>query len=96
MSTESAPDIEAVFDAEHFLIDNGIESLADREVSDHEGNRMSLAEALVKCDSARSAIEGAVEMAKNFGDGDVLGPMTSYLDKLSADAQSGGAKKKET
>ncbi len=82
--------------AQEFLIRNGIESLADRQVSNHDGEMIPLAQALVECSSARSAIEGAVEMAKEFGDGDVLAPMTKYLDKLSKQAQSPEAKKKET
>jgi hypothetical protein len=96
MSTESAPDLELPFDVDQFLIENGIQSLSQREVTDHEGKLMPLAQAMVECGGARKSIQAAVEMAKNFGGGDVLGPMTSYLDKLSADAQSGGAKKKET
>lgn len=84
------------FNAQEFLRVNGIESLRDRMVNDHDGNAMPLEEALVVCQSARQSIEGAVEMARTFGDGDVLTPMTKYLDKLSDQAQSPVAKKKET
>lgn len=83
------------FSASAFLKENGLETLQDRMVMDHEGNPMTLGTALAECEPARKAIEGAVEMAKEFGDGEVLAPMTKYLDKLSAQAQSPEAKKKE-
>ncbi len=87
-----------VFDAQaaqELLTRNGIESLADRLVANHDGEMIPLKQALVECSAARSAVEGAAEMAKEFGDGDVLAPMTKYLDKLSKQAQSPEAKKKE-
>ena len=78
---EAAPD-STEFDAQAFLVDNGIESLGDRLVANHEGNMMPLAEALATCAPARQAIEGAVTMAREFG-ADVKTAMTAYLDKLA-------------
>jgi hypothetical protein len=89
------------FNPHEFLEERGIESLANRAVRDHEGNVVPLYTALVTCDSARNAIDAAVDMAKSMGDENVLPMMDRYLSKMEekAAASAGAveeAKKKDS
>jgi hypothetical protein len=94
--TSELDGVELQFDPSEFLTELGIESLASREVLDHEGNSVPLAQALVTCQSARSAISSAVEMIREIGgdDVDVLPHMTKHIDRMGEEARAIGSKKK--
>lgn len=83
-----------VFDAQEFLEEHGLEQYQDRMVRDHEGNPMPLGQAIVECQAARQAIQGAANMA-SLVDDETRGKMyDKFFDSLSNDAQSESVKKK--
>jgi sugar phosphate isomerase/epimerase len=93
MSTEGFPGAkhgaeQNEFDAHQFLRENGLESLAGREVMGHTGEKMSLTQAISECAPARKSIEGMVEIAQNLGAEDVVSVVGNYINKLSEEAQT--------
>lgn len=83
-----------VFDAQEFLQEHGLEQYQDRMVQDHEGKPMPLGQAIVECQAARQAIEGAANMA-SMVDEETRGKMyDKFFDSLSNNAQSESVKKK--
>jgi len=75
---------------EDFLASRGIESLASRPVTGHDGQPVPLAEALAFCEPARHSIDAAIATIKDVGgeNADVLSAMTRHVERMSNEAQS--------
>jgi hypothetical protein len=77
------PDLEPVQD---FLAERGIESLAGCPVMGHDGEPVTLAEALASCEPARRSIDRTIALSKKYN-GDVLTDLKESLEEMGEEAQ---------
>lgn len=77
-------------EVQEFLVERGIESLADRPVRGHDGELMPLAQAIATCEPARTSIDSTIETIRDMGgkDTDIIPQMTKHLDRMSQKAQT--------
>jgi hypothetical protein len=74
---------------QEFLATRGIESLGHCPVMNHEGQPVTLAEALASCEPARRSIDSTLAIIRDMGgeEADVLPAMTKHIERMGQEAQ---------
>jgi len=72
-----------------FLAVRGLESLADRPVMGHDGEPVTLAQALASCAPARKSIDSTLATIKDLGvkSEDILPAMEKHINRMGKEAQ---------